>query len=86
MAGKQTRLSTYCHLTAVAVLLMLQTAAISSAPLLERDVRQSAQNDANKKLVEIGYKITSDALRFTDTLPNETADPVSIHNIQNKNI
>ena len=84
MAGKQTRLSTYCLLTAVAVLLMLQTAAISGAPLLERDVRQS--NDANKNLVDIGYRITSDALRFTDTLPNETADPVSIHNIQNKNI
>ena len=84
MAGKQTRLSTYCHLTAVAVLLMLQTAAISGAPLLERDVRQSI--DANKNLVEIGYEITSDALRFTDTLPNETADPVSIHNIQNKYI
>ena len=51
MAGNQTQLSTYCQLTAVAVLLMLQTAVISGAPLSQRHQRQ-AENQADNSTAE----------------------------------
>ena len=71
MAGKETQLSTYCQLTAVAVLLILQTAVISGAPLLERNARQSATNDTNIELLQFGFQIISDALTYTPTLPEQ---------------
>ena len=66
MAGKQTRLSTYCHLTAVAVLIMLQTAAISGAPLLERNVRQSGPTLQlqQEKHIQLGLYVLKDVIDF----------------------